>query len=413
MLEGASARRARRAAGWSCVLASVVGLMLADASIAETVVQGSVATVHWAAASGPVSGYQVFVSRNGGDMEDTGIVSSPQVTLTGVGGDVIQVVVRAWGYPNGAQAGFEFGPASDPSDPIRFANSALANVFPVLDCTSCNTFEILDTNGQLEASISDPGNGSWDLVAVDSFVPGHMQALLRERTSGALWIGDVVGDMLAPYTSGVAASFAASRIARPADLDGDGAADIVLQNQTTGSVEIWSVQNGSLVRRVQWSGPIGWRLAGTGDLDGDGQQDLWFDAGHGMVFVAFFRDFYNIGSTVVVAPLGDSSVADIADYDGDGFADLLWRDSEGGLQIGLLRGSIEAPSVVLQSLPGASGDASVVPRLSIDLDGDGAAEVLLQNATTGATLVVWPKEAGQRQPLMPTADPLWTLVGID
>jgi hypothetical protein len=392
---------------------SAVGILLAGASTAETVVQGGVATVRWAAAPGPVSGYQVFVARNGGDMIDAGFVSAPQTTLSGVGGDVVQVAVRAWGYPNGTQAGFEFGPASDPSDPIRFASSALADVFAVVDCISCDRFEILDANGEPVGSFTDPGNGTWDLVSIAALVPGRVQALLRERTSGALWIGDVVGSMLAPYTSAVTAGFAQSRIARPADLDGDGAADIVLHDQTTGRVEIWDVQNGSLVRRNQWSGPIGWRLAGTGDFDGDGQKDLWFDAGHGLVYVAFFRDFNFIGGSVLAAPLADSIVAEVADYDGDGLADMLWRDSDGGLQIGLLRGDLSAPSVALQPIPAASGDATLVPSTSVDLDGDGAAEILLQDVSTGATTIVWPAEGGFRQRFLPTADPLWRLVGID
>ena len=392
---------------------SAIGFLLAGASSAEIVVQGTVATVRWTSAPGPVSGYQVFVSRNGGDLLDAGSVNGPQVTLSGVGGDVIQVAVRAWGYPHGTQAGFEFGPASDPSEPIRFASTALADVFAVVDCVSCGGFEILDTNGDPVASLTDPGNGSWDLVAVDSFVPGHTQALLRERTSGALWIGDVVGSMLLPYTSAVAAGFASSQIARPTDLDGDGAADIVLQDQTTGRVEIWNVRTGSLVRRNQWSGPVGWRLVGAGDFDGDTQKDLWFDAGHGLVFVAFFRDSFFIGASVVATPLVESSLVDVADYDGDGIADLLLRDFDGGLQIGLLRGDISAPSVVLQPLVAESGDATQVPRVSVDLDGDGADEILLQNVDTGATSVVWPLEGGRRQPLLPTPDPLWRLVGID
>jgi len=413
VLEGASARRVRRAAGWTCVLVSAVGFLLAGASSAETVVEGGVATIRWAAAPGPVSGYQVFVARNGGDMLDAGIVAIPQVTLSGDGGDVIQVAVRAWGYPNGPQAGFDYGPPSDASDPIRFAGTALADVYVVLDCLSCNGFEIRDTNGQLVGSVTDPGNGTWDLVAVDSFVAGRSQALLRERNSGALWIGDLAGNMLAPYTSAFSAAFPTSQIARPDDLDGDGAADIVLQDQTSGRVELWNVRNGALVRRNQWSGPVGWRLAGTGDFDGDGQKDLWFDAGHGMVFVAFFRDFNFIGATVLSAPLSGSVVAGIADYDGDGFADLLWRDPDGGLEIGMLRGSLSAPSIELQPLMPESGDASQVPRTSVDLDGDGADEILLQNVDTGAATIVWPLEGGRRQPLLPTADPLWRLVGID
>src|SRR5262249_21744050 len=160
---------------------------------------GSVATITWSPASGPVSGYQVFVARNGSDMVDAGIVNVPQVTLTGAAGDVIQVIVRAWGYPNGPQAGFEFGPASPASDTFRFSAGALADVYAVLDCPTCDGsdgFEIRDANGEVAASFADPGNGTWDLVSVDSFVPGHTQALLRERNSGALWIGDLAGNML-------------------------------------------------------------------------------------------------------------------------------------------------------------------------------------------------------------------------
>jgi hypothetical protein len=323
----------------------------------------------------------------------------------------LRVAVRAWGYPNGTAAGFEYGPASEPSDPIRFA-SPLADVYPVLDCASCRSFEVRDPNGDVIGSYPHPSSGSWELVDLASFVKGYSQVLLRERTTGALWIGNVTGGMLTPYASQLRTGFDQFR-ALTADFDGDGVAEIALQNQATGRVEVWAVQNGAIVQRLQWNGPLGWRLIGVGDFDGDRQADLWFDAGGGIVLVARFRFYTFMGSIVMAASVGDSTAVAVADYDGDWIADLLFRDAAGVMQIAFTDPSTS--SQTLLPLASQTGDQNVVPVASVDIDHDGGAEVLLQNQVTGSTSVALPLDRvpGRRIGLVAQPDSSRRLVDVE
>jgi hypothetical protein len=380
------------------------------------VVAGTQAIFRWAPAAGPVSGYQLFVSRNGSDLISAGMVGTNQVTLSGVAGDIVQVAVRAWGYPNGTQAGFDWGPPSAPSEPIRFSGGPIGEVYPLLDCASCGRFEIRDGSGAVVASYPYPSGGSWELVDLAPFVKDHPQALLRERTTGALWIGNVVGDQLVPYASQVSTGFAQFR-ALTSDLDGDGVSEILLQNQATGVIAVWAVQNGAIVRRFQWNGPVGWRLIGAADFDGDHQQDLWFDAGGGIVLVSLFRFSVFQGSTVLSSPVAeDASAVAVADYDGDWIGDLLFRDESGAMQIALTRGSPSIPSQTMVSLVAQVGDENVLPTGTADFDGDGGAELLLENQVTGATAVAFPLDPavpGRRVGLLTQRDPSWRLVGSE
>ena len=388
-------------------------MLLAGASFAEIIVQGTQATLRWNPPAGAVSGYQVLVSRNGGGLVDGGTVATAQVTVAGRAGDVVQIAVRAYGYPNGAQAGVVWGPASQLSDPIRFASTALADVAPVFACSSCKSFEMRDLDGTVLASFAYPSDGDWEFVTLGSFAPGHAQALLRDRTTGALWIGDIAGNSLVHYASVASPNFAKC-IARAADMDGDGTPEVVLYDPSSGRIEVWGFPDGMPERRLQWSGPIGWRLIGAGDFDGDRQPDLWFDGGGGVLMVARFRLFQWIDAAVFSVPVGNTTAVAVADYDGDWISDLLWRDASGVLMISYMTGDLNSPYASIVKFPSQTGDENIVPAASVDLDDDGGAEILLQNTQTGSSFVALPLDASQgRRVLLETGTPDWKLVGMD
>jgi len=406
VLEGASARRARRATGRSLVLLLVSGctVLLGSSVLAEISVQGTNATLRWSPAAGPVSGYIVSVSRNGGTMHDEVMVTSNQVTIAGKPGDLVQIAVRAWGYPDGQ--GPDYGPSSESSEPIRFTGVSSVSAVLAMECQACGTFAIVDTGGSFSVSTVYPTGGSWELVGTEQFVPGRLQALLHERNTGALWIGDVGPNSVTPYASQSDPSFSRFEVARPYDLDGDGAAEIVMHDEASGLVEIWGMVNGALVRRTQWAGPIGWHLFAVSDLDGDAG-DLWFDAHNGLVAVARFQNLAFAGSYILAAPSSDATPVDVSDYDGDGMADVLWRDDSGVMTITSRYGNwSQTPQIV----PGQPGDQSLVPVGSADFDGRRGSEILLQNLTTGQIGVAWP--AGGRQWLMSLGDARWSVVDV-
>src|SRR5204863_6084240 len=69
------------------------------------------------------------------------------------------------------------------------------------------------------------------------------------------------------------------------DLDGDGKADLLLQNTQTGAINAW-LMNGASIRagsgNITTLSPTRWSFAGIGDVDGDGTADVvWRDLANG------------------------------------------------------------------------------------------------------------------------------------
>ena len=65
------------------------------------------------------------------------------------------------------------------------------------------------------------------------------------------------------------------RLAGAGDVNGDGTDDIVWQHRD-GQVHYWPIQNGQRTGGINIHTPVGadWRLAGAGDVNGDGTDDI-------------------------------------------------------------------------------------------------------------------------------------------
>jgi hypothetical protein len=390
-------------------------MWVASAAVAQVTVQGSEVTLRWAAAPGSVTGYQVFVSRNGGGLTEEGVVNTNEAKVSGQPGEVIQVAVRAYGFPSGPTGPFEWGPASEFSDPIRFDGQPVArDLYPLLDCAGCRRFELRDATGAVVISAPHPSPGTWDLAGTGVLEPGSGHALLRERATGALMVGNFSGSGLLPLVSMVAQGFATSTVSPPVDLDADGIDEFLMHEISTGRVRVWGVEDGMLVELSQCDVQPGWRLIGSGDVNGDGDLDLWFDATQGNVVVIHLRDLEAVTSTFISNSVSGTTPVDVADYDGDNRPDLLRRNSaSGALHVSLMRGNLGAPTQEVRALATQSGDSNVVPRGSFELDGSPGAEVLLQNQSTGAVDIAHPVDAvaGRRERLVSSASG-WRIVEV-
>ncbi len=370
---------------------------------------GDRATLRWNPASGPVTGYEVRVARNGAAPLAETLVIGTEVTLTAAVGDLLQVSVRAFHAPNGLFDPFQWGPVSASSEPIRFGGSAsVAEAFAVLDCPSCGRIDLRLLPGDSAASVAHPSGGPWDLVGFGKFVEGDaIQAALRQRTTGRLWIGDFDGQALVPRASHVEPGFERSLLARAADFDDDGLEEILVWDRSSGNLAFWGLVNDRLVRLQYYPSTLPFALIGIRDLDGDGHADLWFDSGRGDVWVMRTSHLGYIGSVAISVPLSGSVALDLADYDGDAMPDLLWRRADGTLTLALLRGNPLAPQVELRELPRLAGDDLLTPRISVDLDNRPGAEILLQTSRWGSgtldMLLPGSANPAQRQRLFTTA----------
>jgi hypothetical protein len=198
------------------------------------------------------------------------------------------------------------------------------------------------SNGQT----ATPGAG-WDLVAVEN-VAGTPQAdlIFYSRSLGILvyWETDATGGITngGAFTSSAAPSGQGTgpnawKVAAVADFTGDNKVDILWQQDNGGFTVLWKL-NGTVVDLVGSKAlpamAASFAVAGTGDFNGDGIKDVvWRD---NAANITRFWSFNTSGTPVQTADNGalvggsNFQIQGIADINGDGKSDILWRDQGSG-----------------------------------------------------------------------------------
>jgi hypothetical protein len=99
-----------------------------------------------------------------------------------------------------------------------------------------------------------------------------------------------------------------------------------------------------------------WKIAGTGDFNGDGKADILWRNDDGRVALWQMNGAAITSSSLTSTPSRDSSqtIAGIGDYNGDGKADILWRKDTGALEVWQMNGS----TVVSSTLTSVAADGS-------------------------------------------------------
>jgi len=256
------------------------------------------------------------------------------------------------------------------------------------------------------ASGADVGLETITSVVDDFSGDGHSDIIWRD-SSGALaeWQmnGAAVGVSGAPTIGGTPITPDASwSLAATSDFDGDGNADQLWRQTSTGSLALWTM-NGSTITSSSaptFGGSVvspdaSWSVAGSGDFDGDGDADLLWRQGSTGSLVLWTMNGSTITSSGSVNSAGTAvnpdpswSVAGIGDFNNDGNADILWRDASGEVSVWLMNGS-----TITAGADVTSGGAVVQPDASWsvagigDFNGDGNADILWRN--TNGSLVEW------------------------
>jgi hypothetical protein len=237
----------------------------------------------------------------------------------------------------------------------------------------------------------------WFVAGVGDFDgDGKADILWRNRATGenAVWLMDGATVATIAFIAGVADT--KWRVAGVDDFDGDGKADILWRNNSTGDNVIW-LMNGAtraLLATIPGVADPKWRITGVGDFDGDGKADiLWRHAGTGDNAI-WLMDGATRVSVQLIAGEADTKwrVAGVADFDGDGKADIVWRNSAtGGNSVWLMNGFSRTSGALILAV--TDWNWEVVERgtsrydAASDFNGDGKADILWRNGNTGDNAV--------------------------
>lgn len=175
------------------------------------------------------------------------------------------------------------------------------------------------------------------------------------------------------------------------DFNGDGLADILFQDNN-GSLAVWfmdqtKLQAGRFLNPIR-VGDKKWRVAGLGDFNQDGSEDILFQHDRGTLSV-WFMNGVERSSVTFLDPVdpGDKSwkVVTVQDFDADGNPDIVLQHDEGWLAIWHMDGIHLETAEFFQ--PNHPGDRKWVVVGSGDFNADGKPDLVFQHQD--GTLALW------------------------
>jgi VCBS repeat protein len=284
---------------------------------------------------------------------------------------------------------------------------------------------VLTSNGAVVAP-----DASWSIAGMADFQGIGKADILWRNTDGTLADWSVHGSTIsssAPSFNGVAAKPGASwTIAGLSDFNGDGKADILWRN-TDGTLVDWSMNQSTITSSavltsngVAATPDASWAVAGLGDFNGDGKADILWRNTSGEVAVWMMNGATITASSdltsngVAVRPDASWSVAGIGDFNGDGKSDILWRNAGGALAVWQMNGSTVSSGAITFNGVAISPDATWHVAQIADFNGDGSSDILWRNDSgalaewlmNGNTITQSVTPASNGVPIMPSS--VWT-----
>ncbi|WBX94199.1 FG-GAP-like repeat-containing protein [Pseudoxanthomonas mexicana] len=175
------------------------------------------------------------------------------------------------------------------------------------------------------------------------------------------------------------------------DFNGDGKSDIYWRNNQAGVNHIWRldgrVQTGW--GHVYTEADQAWKVISSGDFNADGKADvLWRNSTSGRLFIQHMDGYTVLSTSGSVDSLADLAweVAAVADFDGNGTSDILWRNVNDG-RVTLWTMSGRAPTAAVQIYQERQLSWRIVAPG--DFNGDGYPDLLWRNVATGENFILY------------------------
>jgi hypothetical protein len=175
------------------------------------------------------------------------------------------------------------------------------------------------------------------------------------------------------------------------DLDGDGRADLLWWNSSTGQARAMLMNGLAVLAQgmVHTEPNTAWRIEAVGEFSYTGKTNglVWRNTSTGVVWLMTVTwtgtAFEQAGRAVYLEPNTDWRIVAAADLDGDGRSDLVWRNQATGMVYGMLMDGANPQAIIGQGVIHTEPNLAWKVVALGDYDGDGKADLLWRNESTG------------------------------
>jgi hypothetical protein len=247
------------------------------------------------------------------------------------------------------------------------------------------------TDGSFAENSTNVSTGvplDWAVVGTGDFNGGGNDDILWLNDAGKLtdWLGTLNGGFTDNWTNAGTGVGTDWQVVGTGDFNGDGRDDI-LWRRNTGVLTDWlGTSTGGFT--ANWSNAsstisLDWSVAGTGDFNGDGRDDVLWRNSSGQLtdwLATLSGGFADNWVNAASNPGSDWHVAGIGDFDRNGRDDILWRNDDGRISdwLGQTSGGFAANVAATMQVDTALNIVGVG-----DFNGDGRDDALLRNEIGG------------------------------